>query len=448
MQIIEWRNPFNFSSTTCAERSLLCGLSLSIQEQRAVEEAVKNGIISLADVLEKNEIMKNKEILEQHEQFCSIWKASDGRFKTKLPDESKANGKKLVAKTSREDLEKYIIKYYKGRQEQKANPRTMKALYPEWLQYKAADTSNANANKLQWVWNTYFANSDIAVMDMQSIDVITLKTWFLNVIEKHKLSSKKYKEMKSVANMLFDYAVEKKIVTANISRSVHGISAKKFFEPNKKAPAEQVYVDNEIQLILEQAEKQYKKTNNSAYLAVCLNFSLGLRVGELVALKLEDFSESCVEICGQEIKEYYTDVDSKLHRSGYCVVSYTKTIAGKRKLYLSERAKKYLHMILHHNECKGFDSKYLLLDKNGDRLHEYSVNNVLRRLNRQIDTIQKGNHSIRKTLISKMIESNELTNEEIRTFAGHEDFSTTAKFYNYSTVSWDKRADAFEKALG
>jgi len=33
-------------------------------------------------------------------------------------------------------------------------------------------------------------------------------------------------------------------------------------------------------------------------------------------------------------------------------------------------------------------------------------------------------------------------------FAGHEDFSTTAKFYNYSTVSWDKRTDAFERALG
>jgi len=42
---------------------------------------------------------------------------------------------------------------------------------------------------------------------------------------------------------------------------------------------------------------------------------------------------------------------------GYCVVSYTKTIAGKRKLYLSERAKKYLKMILDHNECNGFNSE-------------------------------------------------------------------------------------------
>lgn len=105
-------------------------------------------------------------------------------------------------------------------------------------------------------------------------------------------------------------------------------------------------------------------------------------------------------------------------------------------------------MILHHNECNGFNSKYLLLDKSGERLHEYSVNNVLRRLNKQIDTIQKGNHSIRKNLISRMMELGQLANEEIRMFAGHEDFSKTAKFYNYSTVSWDKRTDAFERALG
>ena len=27
--------------------------------------------------------MKNKEILEQHEQFCKIWQATDGWYKTK-----------------------------------------------------------------------------------------------------------------------------------------------------------------------------------------------------------------------------------------------------------------------------------------------------------------------------------------------------------------------------
>lgn len=255
-------------------------MSLSIQEKLAFEEAVKHGIINLADVLEKNEIMKNKEILEQHEQFCKIWQATDGRYKTKLPDESKSSGKKMVAKTSREDLEKCIIKYYKGIQEQKENPRTMKALYPEWLKYKAVDTSKANATKLQWVWNTYYADSEIVNMDISSIDVIIIKEWFLKVIKKYELSSRKYKEMKSVANMLLDYAVEKRLVSTNVSRCVHGISSKKFTEPLKKEVTEQVYIDDEAKLLIEEAERHYKKTHNVACLAICLNFSPYKKMGK------------------------------------------------------------------------------------------------------------------------------------------------------------------------
>ena len=72
----------------------------------------------MTDVLNKVEDMTKKRILEQHEKFCSIWQASDGRFKTKLPDENKHDGKKLIAKASREDLEKCIVKWYKDKQKE------------------------------------------------------------------------------------------------------------------------------------------------------------------------------------------------------------------------------------------------------------------------------------------------------------------------------------------
>lgn len=431
----------------CAERSLLCYLSLSILEKSVVYEAVETGIINIADVLEKVENMKNKEILEQHEQFCNIWQASDGRYKTKLPDESKPNGKKLIAKTSKEDLENFIVKWYRDKQEKKENPRTMKALYQEWLAYKANDTSKANANKLQWTWNKYYLDSDIVTLNLEIIDVITIKTWFLKTIEKHQLSNRQYKELKSVANMIFDYAVEKRIVTTNVARNVHGISSKKFTESRKKEPAEQVYMNDEVRLIIQQAESQYAKTHNTAYLAVCLNFSLGLRVGEIVALQAEDFSESNVKICKQEVKNYYADETGKLHREGYGVVPYTKTESGMRSLYLSVYSKKYLSMILKHNKDNGFNSNYLFLDKNGNRIHDYAVNNVPRRLNKQIDTMQKGNHSIRKTVISEMLKSNSLTTVEVRNYAGHKDFTTTERYYHHPTVSMEKRATAYENAF-
>lgn len=72
--------------------------------------------------------------------------------------------------------------------------------------------------------------------------------------------------MKSVANMLLDYAVEKRLVSTNVSRSVHGISNKKFTEPPKKKVTEQVYIDDEAKLLIEEAERHYKKTHNVACL--------------------------------------------------------------------------------------------------------------------------------------------------------------------------------------
>lgn len=105
-------------------------------------------------------------------------------------------------------------------------------------------------------------------------------------------------------------------------------------------------------------------------------------------------------------------------------------------------------MILEHNKCNGLESEFLFLDENGERLHDFAINNVLRRVNRQIGTPQKGNHSIRKTCISNMIASKQLTNEEIRKFAGHEDFATTERYYEFAIKSLGERTDAFEAALG
>lgn len=418
------------------------------QDIQALSEALDNGIINMADVLDKVEDMTKKKILEQHEKFCSIWLASDGRFKTKLPDKNKHDGKRLIAKTSRENLEKCIVKWYRDMQKEQENPRTMKALYPAWVDYKAEETTSANATKLQWVWDTYYKNSEIVKMDIADIDVVIMKGWFLKTIREYQLTGKKYKEMKSLANMLLDYAIEKRLIGVNVSRNVHGISYRKFAEPRKKDETKQVYVNDERERLLMQAEKQYKKTGNVAYLAVCMNFFLALRVGEIVALKTTDFSADSVRITRQEVKEYHVDADGRRHRLGYSISPYPKSPAGNRTLYLSKGARKYYHMILEHNRSNGLESEYLLLNKHGERLHDHAVNNVLRRVNRQIGTPQKGNHSIRKTCISNMIASKQLTNEEIRKFAGHEDFATTERYYEFATKSIGERTEAFEAALG
>ena len=54
------------------------------------------------------------------------------------------------------------------------------------------------------------------------------------------------------------------------------------------------YID-EIQLIIEECKRGYQDNSNPANLAILINFELGLRVGELVALKYSDFDFKAME---------------------------------------------------------------------------------------------------------------------------------------------------------
>ena len=118
-----------------------------------------------------------------------------------------------------------------------------------------------------------------------------------------------------------------------------------------------------------------------------------------------------------------------------------------RTILCVSEAQKYYKMILKANEENGFTSDYLLLDKNGDRIHDFAVNNVLRRLNKKIVTPQKGNHGIRKTCFSTMAKSKLLTDEEIMKFAGHNDYATTKTYYIFDEETPEDKREAFEKAL-
>lgn len=156
--------------------------------------------------------------------------------------------------------------------------------------------------------------------------------------------------MKSLMNMLYDFAIELNLASNNVSRMVHGISYKKYTVEQKKAPTEQVYINDEERNIIEAALKQYEKTGNTAYLGVCLNFTLALRVGEVVALKISDFSETLVHIQRTEIKHYDKLDDGKIIRNGYEIVPHGKTPNADRELFLTRNAKEFLSMIVRANQ--------------------------------------------------------------------------------------------------
>ena len=116
----------------------------------------KRDNLNVDDVLKELDDMRRDTILKQHKENYKVWQAKDGRWKTKLPDGSKYG--KLVAKATLENLENFIVDYYKAMCEEQ---ETLQAIYPKFIEYKYLSSDKGTANKMQWVWNTYYKNSSI-----------------------------------------------------------------------------------------------------------------------------------------------------------------------------------------------------------------------------------------------------------------------------------------------
>jgi integrase len=257
--------------------------------------------------------------------------------------------------------------------------------------------------------------------------------------------------------MIFDYAVSFDIIQINLSRQVRGFSDKNF-KPEIERPVEEIVYNTEAKhSVIKEAMEQFLKTQNIAYVAVCLNFSLGLRVGELVALRTSHINnDGTITICQEETKTYHKDSDGTIHRDGYEIVNHTKTLSGNRRLVLTPKARKYIDMALKYNEANGLrDEDFIFLDKSGKRIHDHAVNNVIRRLNGVrnekdnfiIEGRPSGNHSIRRTTISELHEAMVISEDTLKTFAGHKDISTTQKCYIHQTKDITEYKEEFAKVL-
>lgn len=430
-----------------------------LQDKFAIIESLLNdlneNIITSDDVSEQLEYMTKREmILNRQKKFCGIWLASDGRYKTKVPTAD--GGRKLIAKPTQENLENYIVEYYKKLDKKPAKP-CMRSIYPEWIDYKSKETSYANACNIQSRWKRYFESSSIIDIPFEKLTTGAIKRWCVDVIAEMHLTDRQFKDLKSIMNMIFDYAVSFDIIQINLSRQVRGFSDKNFKQEEEKPVDEIVYNADAKHSVIKEAMEQFLKTHNIAYIAVCLNFSLGLRVGELVALRLSHINEDgTITICQEETKTYHKDANGTIHRDGYEIVNHTKTLSGNRRLILTPKAHKYINMAVRYNEANGFqDEDFIFLDKSGKRIHDHAINNVLRRLNGVrndkdafvIKGRPSGNHSIRRTTISELHEAMVISEDTLKTFAGHKDISTTQKCYIHQTKDITEYAEEFAKVL-
>lgn len=410
--------------------------------------AVQNGIINLDYVRNEMNNQKRKAILGKHPY--KIWEASDGRWKTYI-FETKKQERKMIAKKSKEELEEEIIKWYTGIEDStyiKAHLKkenTLRDIYKEWLSIKMYRTNASSyIKRINNDWNKYYKNDSIVDVPIGDLTYLMLDEWAHKVVKANNLTKKSYYNLTIIVRQCLEYAVETNTITSNPFVRVK-IDSKLFLKKKKPQSETQVFVGDESELICKLAlEKFYQKPQFTTPLAIVLNFRLGLRVGELMALKWSDISGNYLHIQRMETACYDIDEKGKVERNGVCVSEYTKSAAGDRQVYLNQKAREILKLVKKSNIEHGYyDDGYIFVNNKSKRTTTSSINKYLYSLCEEAGIkIKKSSHKIRKTYLSSLFDTGINVNT-IREIAGHEDERTSLNNYCFDTKT-DKE---FEKIL-
>lgn len=439
-----------------------------------LQEAVNAGIINLDSVQEQIDMKKKEKILTEHPY--SIWEGKDGKWRTYIFDETKPKNRRMIKRKTKNDIEDFILKEY-NRNHEDINETTIKTLYPEWLRYKYLKVNSPNTIKrIQNDWDRFYDNdyynkkhdTDIINIPIRELSKLKLDKWAHHMVKfgndipsksiRHKrkdmrpnMSKKQYYGVTLVVREILDYAVDKEIIDKNLFKQIE-IDKRLYRKVVKKKSENEVFLVNEVNDIIQLAWKDFEKhPSNLAILAIILNFYIGARVGELVALKKSDIERgNYLHIQHQLVKNYdMTNVtDSKF--IGYVDVGYTKSDAGDRYIYLVSEALEVLNVIIktldvYYSNTKDYENGYLFI-KNGKRISHNQIEQLLRKYCTQLGITSKSNHKIRKTFISTLYDSG-LNINTIREMVGHEDEKTTLRCYIYDRFSDRDTENMLENAL-
>ena len=141
-----------------------------------LSEAIGNGIITLDDVRKKMAMMRRRDILKAHKY--KIWQGKDGKWYTHFYDETKADHRRLVKRSTQKELENLIVNTYC--EENAEDEITLTTVYPMWLQYFQLHTlKSASVKRYSTEWSRFYEGTKIATIPLKKFNKLMLDEWLM-----------------------------------------------------------------------------------------------------------------------------------------------------------------------------------------------------------------------------------------------------------------------------
>lgn len=262
------------------------------------------------------------------------------------------------------------------------------------------------------------------------------------------MNKKQYYNMAVIIRQSLEYLVELGILPTN-HYAEFKIKASLFTPTVPKDAEFEVFNEEEEHRLKELAQKEFTEhPNRIATLAVLINFSLGLRVGELVALKWKDLKDSYLYIRRME-QQQYEKLDNGKWKKHLEVVEHPKSDAGYRTLYVVSSAMELFNKVRDVNLQSGYscDPEDYIFMYRKHRLTANSIDSHYERYCKELGIQKKGNHKARKTTLTKIADNPNINLKDAMNWAGHRDVKTFINHYCFSRYSDEQKRQELEKTL-
>ncbi|MCR5421670.1 MAG: tyrosine-type recombinase/integrase [Lachnospiraceae bacterium] len=394
----------------------------------------ENGTIDMVAVLSKVTEMNNQKLLTEHPY--AITQLSNGRWQTFLPDSRSRDKRKQVRRVQKEDLEKYLIEYYK----KKKQVITIEKVAYEWLHHKEQEPNFKKSSYDRYENNYKRIFLSIKDCDIKNLTEVKLEDYLHDEIISKKVTRRAWVDIKIVIRGIFKYAKRHDYTDIVINDVLEYLDDEKKIFAKKKSrnDSDDVFTDEEIASI-----EEYIDGRNSVSvvdIGIKLAIRTGLRAGELAGLKYSEYSADERYIWIMRTERHSKD------QTGHIVYYFSddkelKADHPAEKLYLTERAMElieYLHEVHPDNDYLFFTDHYI-------RSHAFT-----KRLNcicKIIGIKPRSLHKLRKTYATRLINAG-VDKALVKSQLRHNDITTTLKYYYRNNTSDKMKADLIEKALG
>ncbi|WP_243126736.1 tyrosine-type recombinase/integrase [Clostridium sp. HBUAS56010] len=386
-------------------------------------ELVSNGIINPDAIKLQINKFKEKKVRECHKY--NIADLYDGRVGTWAPDATKPRGRRNIKAATYEKLiDKLYMFYFLGKINTHVSRNRFCDIFEEWLAYKCKKKNNTDETMKQnrASYQKYVQGTEIDKMPLKQIKTLDLENWAIDVLINNPMTAKSFNTHKIVVTGTLRYAKRKGLIPEDPWKKEELEYTHLFKSARRKPSADMIFYPDEIEGLIEEFDRGYELNGNIANLGLKGNFELGLRIGELCALKWSDINWQNETVFIQRMED-----------SSGEVVDYVKSDAetGYRELNLSDELIDIFKKI---RRSSNILSEYIFLKEDGSRADKMVFVHRLEKAEITLGWKESGNmkrsHCIRRTVASRM-NANGWALDEIRRWLGHTMTSTTLTYiYN------------------